>query len=237
MEEKRYCACGCGGEVRVWKNNRTSSFLRGHHMRNREYQIPPSEKHYCKCGCGREINPLPSGHIRDYIWNHHTKGVVFTMEKRIKRVKDRWRRDPIFSPYIPDTFISCKGKKGKDKRWFACVRENNKSTSVLHARAVYEHYFGDIPEGYVVHHKDGKHSEITDDRPENLMPLPDEWNLRFFPVLAKGFGIPEETVTETYLSIFDKTLTKEALFAKLCSALIEITGNATEGIPFLLEAV
>ena len=93
----------------------------------------------------------------------------------------------------------------------------------MHANAVYKYHHGEVPTGLVVHHKDGKHSEITDDRPENLMLLPDEWNLRFFPVLAKGYGVSESVVTDLYVEVFDKSLSKEELFSRLNEELIRKT--------------
>ena len=220
MNDKKYCECGCGGELKTWKNNRTSSFLRGHHMRKKGWKPPdPNETHYCECGCGTEIKPLPSGHIRQYIKGHHLKGKRLDLDYRIERTKKRWGREPVLSPYLEDTFVAYSEKM---KRWTACTRTSNaKVRNLLHAKAVYEHHFGDIPTGQVVHHKDGKHNKITDDRPENLMLLPDEWNLRFFPVLAKGFGVKEEVVTECYLSITDNHMNNKETFSQLCALLTE----------------
>lgn len=91
----------------------------------------------------------------------------------------------------------------------------------MHAYAVYLQYHGEIPEGYVVHHKDGKHSRLEDDRPENLMLLPDKWNLRFFPTLAEGFGISEQVVTDVYLSLSPDGKCENQLFSELCSELTQ----------------
>jgi len=219
MEDKKYCECGCGGELKIWKNNRTSFFLRGHHMRKKGWSPPdPNEIHYCQCGCGTEISPLPNGHVNDYIKGHHLKGSKLSLEYRIERTRKRWGREPVFSPYLEETFISYDKKM---KRWTACVKENGKWKMVMHANAVYKNRFGEIPKGYVAHHKDGKHSKIKDDRPENLMLLPDEWNLRFFPVLAKGFGVSEKIVTDCYLAIPSDISDDEEKFSQLCSLLTE----------------
>ena len=212
--------CGCGGEVKMWKNQRTSNFLRGHHMRCKKgYKNPFTETHYCQCGCGGEIKPLPNGHVNKFLHNHHRKGYKYTLETRIQRMK-KMGKNPIISPYLPGVFINY-GKK--TERWYACIIENGKPRNVLHAKAVYKEHFGEVPKGYVVHHKDGKHKRITDDRPENLMLLLDEWNLRFFPVLAKGFNVPEKTVTDKYVSIFDNKDKSQVTFSKLCEALLELT--------------
>lgn len=217
--EKRYCACGCGGELKTWKNNRTSSFLRGHHMRKKGWSPPdPTKKHFCKCGCGEEIKPLPSGHVRDYIKGHHLKGKELDIEYRIQRTKTRWNKDPKLSPYIENTFITYDEKR---QRWTACIKKDGKWKSCMHAYAVYLEHFGEIPKGYVVHHKNGKHDELEDDHPDNLMLLLDEWNLRFFPVLAKGFNVEENVVTECYLSISNELSDDEEKFSKICSMLID----------------
>lgn len=217
MDDKRYCECGCGGEVKVWKNNRYSPFLRGHHMRKRGYDPSITEKKYCECGCGTELVRYKNGYIGQYIKGHHLKGATLSLEYRMERTKSRWGKEPIFSPYLESTFLSFDEKR---KRWVACVKcSNGKSRGVMHAKAVYEKYFGVVPKGYVVHHKSGTCLNVEDDRPDNLMLLTDKWNLRFFPVLANGFGIKESVVTDTYISIFDNNKTETDLFAELCLVL------------------
>lgn len=224
MKDKKFCECGCGGELKTWKNNRTSFFLRGHHMRKKGWKPPdPNETHYCQCGCGTEIKPLPSGHIRQYIKGHHLKGKSLDLAYRIERTKKRWGREPTFSPYLKETFIS---HDKNMKRWTACVKEKRKWRMVMHANAVYKGHFGEIPKGHSVHHKDGKHSQIIDDRPENLMLLPNEWNLRFFPVLAKGFGVPERVVTQKYIEAKEEGTEMDCLFKAVCKKLIEETDDA-----------
>lgn len=218
MNNKKLCECGCGGKVKVWKNGRFSPFLRGHHMRKKDWTPPDTNtKHYCKCGCKTEIKPLKSGHINKYIKGHHLKGKELDLEYRLERTRNRWGREPILSPYLKDTFISFDKNL---KRWTACVKwENGKSRGVMHANAVYREHFGEIPKGYVVHHKNGRCDRIKDDHPDNLMLLLDEWNLRFFPVLAKGFGVEEKIVTDCYLRIQDENLSREELFTMLCEEL------------------
>lgn len=221
MDEKRYCECGCGGEVKTWKNQRTSGFLRGHHMKCKKSDKSFSAtKHYCQCGCGTEIKPLPSGHVNKFIHNHHIKGCKYDLQTRISRFKKTTGKDPIISPYLPETFIR---QDKKTKRWHVCIIEDGKSRNSLHAHEVYKHYFGEIPKGYVVHHKNGKYQKISDDRPDNLMLLLDEWNLRVFPVLAKGFNVPEEIITNEYIYIFNKNYDPEIIFLKLCESLINYT--------------
>lgn len=220
MEQKRYCECGCGGEVKVWKNNRYSPFLRGHHMRKKGYDPSITEKKYCECGCGTELIRFKNGYIGKYIKGHHLKGTTLSLEYRMERTRNRWGREPILSPYLESTFLSFDKKM---KRWLACVKDSSgRSRGVMHAKAVYEHHFGEVPKGYVVHHKNNKHEKIEDDRPDNLMLLPDKWNLRFFPTLANGFGIDEKIITDIYLSIFDEHKNESDLFAELCRKLGEL---------------
>jgi len=216
--EIRLCACGCGGEVKMGKNQRTSKFLRGHHMGAKEgCKNPYTTKHHCQCGCGTEIFPLVGGHVNKFVLNHNRRRKPFTLEQRMQRIKTRWGREPILSPYLENTFVSF-WEKGQ--RWRSCVTRNGKTSATMHANEVYRHHHGEIPKGMVVHHKNGKCSTLYDDRPENLMLLPDEWNLRFLPVLAKGFGVPEREVTDSYIEIFSVELSSNELFAKLCERML-----------------
>lgn len=219
MEQKLYCECGCGGEVKIWKNGRFSPFLRGHHMRKPNWKPLETETKYCECGCGEKIEPLKNGHIRRFVKGHHLKGKSLDFQYRIERTRNRWGREPILSPYLKETFVSFDKRMG---RWTACVKwKNGKQRAIMHANAVYREHFGEIPKGHVVHHKNGRCDRIQDDRPENLMLLPDHWNLRYFPVLAKGFGIEEEIVTNCYLDIYTNEKSERTLFFELCESLME----------------
>jgi hypothetical protein len=220
QEIKKYCACGCGKEVKVWKNGISSPFLRGHHMRKQGFKEKPEGPHYCRCGCGTEILPNPvNGHVNKFVKGHHLKGKELDFEYRLERTRKRWGREPTISPYLKETFISF---DKTSQRWYACVKwSDGKQRGILHANAVYRHYHGEIPEGYVVHHKNGRHDRIEDDRPENLMLLPDEWNLRFLPVLAKGFGVKEKVVTDCYMEV-KKDQPSRMVFSDLCRLLMAI---------------
>ena len=223
--DKKYCACGCGEEVKVWNNGRFSPFRRGHHMRKQgyDYYAELKEDKFCKCGCGTLIKPLNNGFVKDYVKGHHLKGTKLDFDYRIERTIKRWGKEPILSPYLEEVFVSYDKKRN---RWGACLRtKEGKVRNVLHAKAVYEHYFGEVPKGYVVHHKNGKCKELYDDRPENLMLLLDRWNLRFFPTLSQGFDIPEEIVTNLYLEIDLKDKTDEDIFLELCEKIIQKARN------------
>jgi hypothetical protein len=218
--EKVFCACGCGEEVQRWKNGICSPFRRGHHMRKEMgYKPPIQEPKFCECGCHAEIVPLKNGHVGRFIKGHHLKGKSLSMDYRLERTRRRWNREPVLSPYIPDTFV-CFNPKAE--RWMASFETiSGKGRNSLHANAVYRYCRGNIPEGYVVHHKNGRADRLEDDRPDNLMLLLDEWNLRFFPVLAKGFGVPEQIVTNLYLNT-NQEASKEDIFSELCSLLINL---------------
>lgn len=220
MEEVKFCACGCGGEVKKWKNGISSPWLRGHHMRKPVgYQPAKYEPKFCKCGCGTQMQMYKNGWVPDYVKGHHLKGSKLTLEYRLERTKNRWGKEPTLSPYLDDVFIKF---NQKTRRWYACVkRDGTKSRNILHAKAVYLKHHGYVPSGYVVHHKNGRCDRVEDDHPDNLMLLPDEWNLRFFPVLAKGFGFDESQVTDTYLEMNREGKDDNELFSELCSVLIE----------------
>jgi len=94
---------------------------------------------------------------------------------------------------------------------------------MLHARAVYEHVHGKIPDGLHVHHRDGNASRLEDDRPDNLLLLTPIWNTRFLPVLADGFGISQGVVTQLYCELLEPltNASDQELFAAICAELIK----------------
>lgn len=276
--EERYCGCGCGGEITVWKNNRQGQFLRGHHMkkpphlssplqcacgcgdftkiqksgkistyinghqrklskektlclcgcgelanfgktyvhghhvRHKKYALVPTTTSYCQCGCGAELNAHANGHVNQYLKGHHLKGKKLSIEHITTRSLLRWGRASTLSPYLPNVTVTFSKRQN---RWIACLN----STSILHAKAVYEHFNGKVPSGFHVHHKNGDPSKLEHDHPDNLMLLPAEWNLRFLPVLAKGFGISEEVVTNAYIAMYGD-VPEEQLFAAICERLL-----------------
>ena len=138
-----------------------------------------------------------------------------TKEHRAKHVRALTGRDPIYSPYVTDLLVHF---DTEHERWFCC-NPRNKRRKTTHANAVYEHFYGPVPKGLRVHHKNHDPSLIEHDRLDNLMLLPENWNLRFFPVLAQGFEIPEVHVTEAYLKILRPEKTSKELFRDLCFAL------------------
>ena len=89
---------------------------------------------------------------------------------------------------------------------------------MTHASAVYTHHFGPVPEGYHIHHKNGQHTTIEDDRPENLIAVPAIWNARVFPTLAMGFNVPEAVVTTAYMKVIER-VPEEHVFRALCEEL------------------
>jgi hypothetical protein len=155
----------------------------------------------CECGCGKKTTVsnrtrVSKGHIKGqpmrFILGHVNQGKSETLIKRLNKSRALTGREPIMSPYVPDTIVTFIKDKG---RWSASTR----TKKGLHARIVWEHFKGAVPAGYRVHHKDGRISNLRDDRIDNLMLLTNEWNLEFMPCFAKYFGIPEREVTDAYL--------------------------------------
>ena len=117
------------------------------------------------------------------------------------------------SPYI-SKFVTF-----RDGYWQTTKTGSGSSRSQLHSRAVWEHFHGSVPDGMRVHHKDGCHKQITDDRLDNLMLLTEEWNIRFMPTLAKGFDVPEALVTQAYIQT--ESLPYVERFMAVCKLLAE----------------
>jgi len=92
--------------------------------------------------------------------------------------------------------------------------------NVPHARVVYEHHYGAIPDGVHVHHRDGKSTELHDDRPDNLLLLDPNWNRRLIPVLAEGFNTTQGHVTDAYVRL-RSTVSESELFAAICRELLQ----------------
>jgi len=152
----------------------------------------------CACGCGQPT-VVRNGKAATYVHNHHLKnkpshwrGKKRPPDATEKMVRTRTGADPVPSPYVEGATVWFSRKGG---RWFAYLNGKGKKT---HASLVYEHHYGPVPDGHHVHHKNGKRESLEDDRPDNLMLLPAEWNLRFMPTLAKGFGMDETQVTSAY---------------------------------------
>jgi hypothetical protein len=61
--------------------------------------------------------------------------------------------------------------------------------------------------------------KFENDTIDNLMLLTAEWNLRFMPVLARGFGVPESRVTAAYVLV--EHLPYEQRFIAVCKFLQE----------------
>jgi hypothetical protein len=118
---------------------------------------------------------------------------------RLKISQGHTGRVPIVSPFLPGTVIL---RRAKDGRWCCEMPDaTGRRRNVMHARAVWEYHRGPVPEGMHVHHKNGDATKFENDTIDNLMLLTAEWNLRFMPVLAKGFGVPESRVTAAYVLV------------------------------------
>ena len=191
-------------------------------LRKEAVDAPPK---LCECGCG-QVAPratrsylkrgILKGEYFRFLPDHHLrtekhKELVLTFnvgkerspDSKIKDVVRRTGKEPIFSPYIPNRVIRFDEKR---KRWFGNGLYETKSgrNQKTHARMVWEYNNGPIPEGFHVHHISGRCDRLEDDRIDNLMLLSAEWNSQHLVSLSKGFGVPEEVVTEIYRECFKK---------------------------------
>lgn len=180
----------------------------------------------CECGCGQPApiatrnwhkRGIKKGQYLRFVCGHHRRGKEQSADEKIKRVKS-WGIDNFaISPYLPGNKI-VRYKHGQ-KRWYCCHRKNSQKP---HARLVYEHFYGEIPKDWVIHHKSGSAEKLEDDRPENLLAVPKKWNIHFLPFLAQGFGIPEEKVTQAYILANEERLemSDQDIFKRICELLL-----------------
>lgn len=208
--EIKLCACGCGQPItRTWERTHTRKkavrgqfqrFIQGHQMIGRPMSDATKDKHRIG-STGRRL----------------------TLEQR-ENILRRRGREPVRSPYIPDTLIYFASKQN---RWLC--RVGKKRTT--HARAVFEYFNGPIPTGFMVHHRSGCTEKFIDDHLDNLMLLPSVWNRDIFPVLSKGFNISESQVTDAYCAVYTKDKSTSQLFKAITVLLLEQTnqqGNPNE---------
>lgn len=157
----------------------------------------------CECGCLRRTTisnrtRANKGHVKGqpmrFVIGHVNQGKTETLETRFKKSRALTGKKPTISPYIPDLLVTFDSVK---KRW----RASRGRKSVLHARAVWEHFKGEVPKGYRVHHKNGKCDKLQDDSFGNLMLLTNEWNLDYMPSFSKYLGVDAQQVTDAYLVV------------------------------------
>lgn len=179
----------------------------------------------CECGCGKPApvatrnwhkRGIKKGQFLRFICGHHRRGKEQSKQEKLKRARAWGRTNCIFSPYLPGNKLV--HYKSNQKRWYChCGTSRTKP----HARMVYEHYFGKVPEDYVIHHKSGSANTIEDDRPDNLLAIPKIWNLHYLPLLAKGFGKHESVITAAYIEAIENGLSLEQdIFKKVCQLMI-----------------
>lgn len=176
----------------------------------------------CECGCGLPApiaarnwhkKGVKKGQSLRFVCGHHRRGKMQSRAEKIKRVKSWGVNDAAISPYLPDHKVI--RYHLDQKRWYCAISGVKKP----HARAVYEHCFGQIPEGMVVHHKSGKADQIEDDRPDNLMLISKQWNLHYLPQLAKGFDVSEKVVTDFYCEVVNQ-VDESIIFQEVCRKLL-----------------
>jgi Holliday junction resolvase RusA-like endonuclease len=166
-----------------------------------------NQQNSCLCGCGGFPKSLTASWVR----GHDKKGSTCPIESKIKQVRTKLGRDPIISPYVPGLFLSY---HEDNKRWIASKNPYT-GNSAYHAKVVYMHVYGEIPDGYHVHHKNGKHESIEDDHPDNLIAIPKEWNFKKLPYIAKWSNVDESVITDIYCDLVDK-VPEEDLFLEIC---------------------
>lgn len=232
---------------RGWIKGEPLLFVKHHHSRLQDKTVW-EEPAPCECGCGQLTSiakrnnkrygwikgkPLRfvMGHaVRTFTPEFHKelankrRGIPCSIDRKIAQIRTKTGKDPVFSPYIPGLAISQSRKKcGRtaDKhRWYCFNPRTGKQS--LHSRAVWEYFNGPAPEGYHVHHVNGKCTSLEDDSPDNLMIVSAEWNRTFFPTLSKGFQVPEEKVTEIYREVFP-TVPVDRVFREVVKKLLTIT--------------
>jgi len=215
----KLCECGCGRPTRLATRTCRASnkgaplrFIIGHQRRGSINSLTSNELRSRKLR-GRHRHPWEVEAAREGIRKSWKRSE--TVAKHIRAVTGR---DPVYSPYISGLVVS--KQKG---RWY-CVDPKGKSGGryryTTHARIVYEHYYGLVPVGCDVHHRNGRYADLSDDRPDNLTAVPVIWNQRYLPILARGFNIPEAEATAAYLQLVDCTPAGE-LFPAVCKFLLE----------------
>lgn len=230
--ENGFCKCGCKEKTELakypykrWgiKRGEPLNYIRGHAIR-----VPGAvfEPRLCACGCGNftgkavRNNPkcgVKKGQANLYCMGHSTNGFKHSKESRMKMSKAQTGKEAIFSPFIPDLIVNFMSDK---KRW-ACRNIFNKEKCIqtTHAKVVYQYFKGPVPEGYMIHHKNSNPSNILSDHPDNLLAIPEVWNLNYLPQLATGFGVHESVVTEAYEKLAGKVDDSD-LYMEVCRELV-----------------
>ena len=238
------CECGCGRFVRFAAQTDSARgvmrgwplrFVCGHNQRGKKLSpdlvarraeklrgIPRPES------VRQKISAANKGKKRSRLWRYRLGGAWRGKKQpdsmRAARVRGRYGRDPVESPYVSGLFVVF---RPKSSRWYCSAV--GRPGSATHARVVYEHFYGSVPAGYHVHHKDGRAADLHDDRPENLMLVPAIWNFCYLPVLSRGFGVLEERVTEVYSGLVG--VAPEAwLFAEVCAELCVLAKESRKEI-------
>lgn len=187
------CACGCAGMA---KDNR--KYIWGHNRTGAKI-------------IGRKLSQRTRHKIGKAL-----KGRTHTKTHRDNLVRAVTGHEPYYSPFVPGLRVHY---AQKEKRW-RCIVSGESHRTTTHARVVYEYFHGPIPDGWRIHHKNGDPTKLEHDHPDNLIAVPEVWNLWYFPALAKGFGIPESHVTDVYLGLVD-TVAGENIFAEVVRILLQ----------------
>jgi hypothetical protein len=191
----KICTCGCDTEFTT--SEKRSKYMIGHVWRGKSHSKETKEK-LSKIRMGTKASEETKRKI----------GAASALLVRTKEHRENISRSQKghvdYSPFIPGQLVSL---NSKHDRWYCNIRAKNSRTgkpmTMTHAKAVYEHHYGPVSEGYHVHHINGQHEKLTDDNIGNLMLLTREWNSIFMPTLAKMYSVPEADVTREYIALQD----------------------------------
>lgn len=217
-------------------------YYRERYQREKEKTRSTLSDVLCACGCGQhtqfalstkksrgQIKGRPLTLVNGHNMNILNRDPAFvqkrregnkTFEARLNKARGALRgsREVILSPYIPDCMIRFAKQSGY---WNCRVHRNGKIEGTHHAKAVYEYHYGSVPDGYEVHHIDGQHALIEDDRPENLVAIPQVWNRDYITVLITGLRVSSEIVTRIYLEVREEYPEAEQ-FKEVCKRLLDL---------------
>ena len=199
-----FCGCGCGKKTNL-RHDKPFKYLQRHGNSSHELRTRHSQRMK-----GRQYRPETIRRM-----SKSASGRTHSVSHTANGIRSRTGRDPIYSPILPGVPVHY---VTRNKRWM-CVNPRNGGNPTTHAKRVWETFNEPVPSGYAVHHKNGDASKLEYDSPDNLMLLTKQWNFKYLPLLAEGFGVPESEVTNAHIRAIEKHPT-ENLFAATCDELL-----------------
>ena len=129
-----------------------------------EVETSNKGRKYCSWNCyldykSKNVELFSGGRFKkgQIVWNKGTKGVCKANKTSFKKGNVTYNTLPV------NSIILKKHWKEKQQRKFIKISEPNKWKSYSHY--IWEKHFGEIPEGYIIHHKD---KNALNDNIENL---------------------------------------------------------------------